>query len=70
MIDVDIHIKAPNQKSYNTAYVKTLQLTDRRILEITVINKTYTWFKFAFSISETPFLILGLFKFVVCLKIK
>lgn len=69
MIDVDLHIKSPTQKTYNTAYVKKLTLTKNKVLEITIINKTYTWFKLAFSISESPFLILGLFKFVICFKI-
>jgi hypothetical protein len=70
MIDFDLHIRNPNQQEYNTAFIGTMPITKTRSVELTVINKTYTWLKIAFSISRFPYLILGLFKFVICVKIK
>lgn len=70
MIDFDLHVRNPNQQDYNTAFTGTVKLTKTRSLEVTVINKTYTWLKIAFSISKSPYLILGLCKFVVGIKIK
>jgi len=70
MIDFDLHIRDPQQQTYNTAFVYNRVLTKTLSLEIVVINKTYTWLKVAFSISSSPYIILGLFKFVICIKIK
>ena len=70
MIDFDLHVRNLNQQEYNTALNIVLRLTKTKSLEITVINKTYTWFKIAFSISKSPYFILGLCKFVICIKVK
>jgi hypothetical protein len=70
MIEFDFHISNPHQTSYNTAYIVTWPLTKNKFLEISIINKTYTWFKIAFAINNSPFLILGLCKFVICIKVK
>jgi hypothetical protein len=70
MIDFDLHIRNPNQQEYNTAFIGTLPITKSTSLELTVINKTYTWLKFAFSISRSPYLVIGLCKFVICVKVK
>lgn len=70
MIDFDLHVQNPNQQNYNTAFIKTFNISKTVSLEITGINKTYTWLKIAFSISKNPLLILGLCKFVICFKIK
>jgi hypothetical protein len=70
MIDFDLHIRNPNQQDYNTAFITTFKISKTKSLEVTGINKTYTWLKFAFSIGKTPCLILGLCKFVICFKIK
>jgi len=70
MIDFDLHVRNPDQQEYNTAFIGTVSITKTRSLELTVINKTYPWLKIAFSISKSPYIILGLCKFVVCIKLK
>jgi hypothetical protein len=70
MIEFDFHISHPYQKSYNTAYNVVYTFTKNKFLEISIINKTYTWFKIAFAINSSPFLILGLCKFAICIKVK
>ena len=70
MIDFDLHFRNPNQQEYNTAFIGTMPITKTKSLELTFINKTYTWLKIAFSISKSPYIILGLCKFVICIKLK
>jgi len=70
MIEFDFHIKNPNHQQYNLLYIKTLKITKAKSLELSLINKSYSWFKIAFAVNKSPYIILGLCKFVICGKIK
>ena len=70
MIEFNFHIKHPTQQTCNVVSTFSTCLTKNKLLEIHIINKSYTWFKVEFSISRLPYIMLGLFKHVLVIKIK